>query len=347
MECSAPINHLSATYTLKQVLGKGREERWHYVEEIFKAQITPLYGLNESILSNVLNGSYRCRVVYSGEAPSGLLIYDKAIESVKNAKRCLEVKVFHITESENEDKPLSSYVLKQIIRDAKDFKASSIAIRIPNQLADSINFFKQHQFEAIPTDDQNNQLLELFMEKTPASTLRSPLDPPNNKRQREEDEKNHVPKRIPFRIPIPGQENSEYKRQKTSSESPSNHLSHGVQNGQRQKPKLTTTTIQKKYLEMIRNGRKTIEGRVKSGMFGNLNEGQNIQFFCQEEKVLCQITKVNVYNSFAEMLDHEDYRKCIPDTFSSEDAVRIYNSIKSYPERAATYGVVAIHLRKI
>lgn len=70
-----------------------------------------------------------------------------------------------------------------------------------------------------------------------------------------------------------------------------------------------------------------------------------IKFFGGPYSVLCEVTKLVVYKSFREMLEKEGFKKCVNEAKSLEDAVRIYDSIPSFKERAAQSGVVAIHLK--
>ncbi len=115
-------------------------------------------------------------------------------------------------------------------------------------------------------------------------------------------------------------------------------------------PRQLEATLKKIYVDMIKRGTKTIEGRIHSGMFSNLQIGQFIRFFHtgrESGEVVCQITNLNTYNSFKEMLETEGYKPCLPEAPSLERAISTYHSIPSFTERAARSGVVAIHLKKI
>jgi ASC-1-like (ASCH) protein len=115
-------------------------------------------------------------------------------------------------------------------------------------------------------------------------------------------------------------------------------------------PKPMEATLKKIYVDMIKRGTKTIEGRINSGMFSNLREGQLARFFYSGRdsgEVTCEITKVNKYRSFEEMLTTEGYQPCLPDARSLQDAITTYDRIPTFTERARRSGVVAIHLKKI
>jgi ASC-1-like (ASCH) protein len=107
----------------------------------------------------------------------------------------------------------------------------------------------------------------------------------------------------------------------------------------------------KKYIDLIIDGIKTIEGRVDTGVYSNLRVGQKVRFFCIDVhnggEVSCTITKINKYTSFAEMLQQEEYKLCLPQIASIEEGVKIYNDIPNYKERAVLFGVLAIHIKKV
>jgi ASC-1-like (ASCH) protein len=106
-------------------------------------------------------------------------------------------------------------------------------------------------------------------------------------------------------------------------------------------------SLRKIYVDAIKNGSKTIEGRINSGFFKTLKSGQTVKFFSKEGNVTCKIVKIAFYKSFKEMLETEGFKNCIPEVNSLEDAVKIYDSIPGYSFKANKFGVLAIHLEKI
>lgn len=99
------------------------------------------------------------------------------------------------------------------------------------------------------------------------------------------------------------------------------------------------------YLKPILDGRKTIEGRINNGPFQRLKEGNFIRFHCQSTEAYCLVTKVTKYSSFAEMLQTEGIKPCLPDVNSLQEGIRIYDSIPGYADKANRFGVLAIHIR--
>ena len=109
-------------------------------------------------------------------------------------------------------------------------------------------------------------------------------------------------------------------------------------------------TLRRRYIELIKSGEKTTEGRINSGGFRKLNEGDRVIFFDGKEQsvnVLCEIIGIGRYKSFTEMLAKEGFKTMIPDAKSLDEAVSIYNRIPSYPERAKKNGVLALRIKVV
>ena len=102
----------------------------------------------------------------------------------------------------------------------------------------------------------------------------------------------------------------------------------------------------------IKNREKTIEGRIKKGLFNHIYLGEIIHFVCNKTNMKCsaKITKINTYNSVYEFLKNEKINKIIPycnsyDINNHFDyALNIYK--KHYGEKLnnKSYKFVAIHI---
>lgn len=60
-------------------------------------------------------------------------------------------------------------------------------------------------------------------------------------------------------------------------------------------------TLQKQYLDLIKTGHKTVEGRINSGGFSNLQIGSKVKFFegrNPKNFVVCEILEVNLFCRF-------------------------------------------------
>lgn len=111
-----------------------------------------------------------------------------------------------------------------------------------------------------------------------------------------------------------------------------------------------SATLMKKYIHQIRDGGKTIEGRINTGMFLRFKAGETVRFFYTSnpsDDVTCRIVKVAAFSNFPEMLEKEGFQKCLTDIRTLSEAIRIYDNIPGYKEKAARFGVLAIHLEVI
>lgn len=105
--------------------------------------------------------------------------------------------------------------------------------------------------------------------------------------------------------------------------------------------------LKNEYLQLIQQGLKTIEGRIRSGMFLKMKAGDSIRFFNQRAEVTCTIRRITTYETFAKMLQTEGVQKCLPNVATIQKAISIYDSIPGYKEKASHYGVLAIEIAPI
>ena len=89
-----------------------------------------------------------------------------------------------------------------------------------------------------------------------------------------------------------------------------------------------TVYINARAFQNIINREKTIEGRIKKGLFNDLFVGEIIAFICNKTKSKCvaKITKINTYNSVFEFLKNETICKIIPCCDEFHDALNIYKN---------------------
>jgi len=113
-------------------------------------------------------------------------------------------------------------------------------------------------------------------------------------------------------------------------------------------PKVFThsVTLKQQYIRQIKNGSKTVEGRINSGMFLKFRAGDEVRFFCNTDEVTCRVTKITSYNSFRDMLEATGVENCLADVRSLEEGVRIYDNIPGYAAKARQFGVLAIHIER-
>ncbi|KXZ48348.1 hypothetical protein GPECTOR_28g755 [Gonium pectorale] len=117
-----------------------------------------------------------------------------------------------------------------------------------------------------------------------------------------------------------------------------------------------------RYLELIRSGAKTVEGRIRVGKWADVVPGDLFRFFSNEqppppagpaaanppptvEPALCVATSVRQYDSFRAMLEGEGLQACLPGCGGVEEGVEVYRGIPGYREREGSDGVVAVGVR--
>lgn len=106
-------------------------------------------------------------------------------------------------------------------------------------------------------------------------------------------------------------------------------------------------TLRKEYFSMIKNGLKTIEGRVNTRMFSGMAQGDRITFICGPSRLPCLVKGNRTYASFREMLEQEGVQKCLPNAASLDEAVAVYHRIPGYQDKAHRFGVAAIEIEVI
>lgn len=101
--------------------------------------------------------------------------------------------------------------------------------------------------------------------------------------------------------------------------------------------------LYRRYFDLVADGRKTIEVRVRYPNLRTLAPGDHIRFVCGRDECLTRVTRVAVYNSFEQMIDAEGPAKVNPDSPRDQQLAsirRIYG-----PEKEAL-GVLAIEIER-
>ena len=99
------------------------------------------------------------------------------------------------------------------------------------------------------------------------------------------------------------------------------------------------------YFGFVKDGTKTIEGRINKNLYKELKSGDEILVFNNDEtnSVQVQVKDIRTYSSFLEMLEKENFKKILPDTNSASEGVKIYKRFYT-PEQEKQFGVIAIKI---
>jgi len=136
-----------------------------------------------------------------------------------------------------------------------------------------------------------------------------------------------------------------YLKYKLKYKSTKKILNNKIVGGKKNKPNYTEH-VSEPWFSFIKIGLKTVEGRLNKGRFEEMKVGQIVEWKnndFSERTVLTKIIAKNKYASFAEYLNKEKLRKCLPGFDTNKEGVDVYYKYYS-KEKEEQYGIVAIHL---
>ena len=109
--------------------------------------------------------------------------------------------------------------------------------------------------------------------------------------------------------------------------------------------------------DLIKSGKKTVEGRKNNEKYQEYKVGDYINFYCDKQRgcrkkeyLLTKITKINKYKTVEEYLRTETLKKALPCVKTIKEGVKLYNLFSSQSERNALrkkYGhsFLGIHIK--
>lgn len=98
--------------------------------------------------------------------------------------------------------------------------------------------------------------------------------------------------------------------------------------------------IKNKYYKYIKEGKKTIDGRLNRGKYAKLKKGDILYF----NDICTKINKIVKYDNFKDMLNNEEVKNIFPDMLHKNEGLNIYNKFYTDFDQEL-FGVVAIHLK--
>lgn len=101
--------------------------------------------------------------------------------------------------------------------------------------------------------------------------------------------------------------------------------------------------LEEEFLEAIKRGEKTVEGRVKDDKRARIRPGDKILF---NRRLLVEVVDVREYDSFEDMLREEGLDRVLPGVGSIEEGVRVYRRFYS-TGKEKMFGVLAIEVRPL
>jgi ASC-1-like (ASCH) protein len=102
------------------------------------------------------------------------------------------------------------------------------------------------------------------------------------------------------------------------------------------------------YFTFVKNGQKTIEGRIKKGWYRFVKPGDHIIVYNEEETdcVEVLVKGVRTYASIRKMLEQESIKKLLPNIETVGQGIEIYKQFYT-DEQQDEFGVVAIEVEII
>jgi ASC-1-like (ASCH) protein len=106
---------------------------------------------------------------------------------------------------------------------------------------------------------------------------------------------------------------------------------------------MNSINVQQPYFDFIKNGQKTIEGRIRKDKFASIVEGDVIKICCDGQFITAYILGVRRYTSFYHYLYCEGLAKTLPNIDNINKGCNVYRKFYTY-EQEKKFGIVAIEL---
>jgi ASC-1-like (ASCH) protein len=304
---------------------------------IFKSALSPLLAKPDHVLEKIEKGRYHTQLFFSDaeqKSLSAMFSIDSRPFKYAGIEGAMRIHFVHSVGRDLERPTLAKAIDYAIAKHAQ----AILFVLTPSarNLSHTLN---QLQFSNLEEHERFNVMIH----KDP-SQLKAALEKPNE--QADAAAKRPAAARAPSRAPVPIPSPIQAPRASAPPPPPSlNRVAADSAIPERWK----ASTLMKKYLYMIRNGSKPVEGRINRGMFAarGLQVGMGMRFFYQQnanDDVQCVIKGVKTFRTFREMLEHYGWQKCVPDARGLEDAVQIYARIPGYARKESESGVIGIEL---
>lgn len=96
----------------------------------------------------------------------------------------------------------------------------------------------------------------------------------------------------------------------------------------------------------VKAGLKTIEGRLNSPRFKDLEPGNYITFYYNQDNVRVKVVKLEAYKNFDIMLKRVNLNKLNPKAEKQEEIIKVYRKPTGFytEEKEKEHGVLAIYM---
>jgi ASC-1-like (ASCH) protein len=108
--------------------------------------------------------------------------------------------------------------------------------------------------------------------------------------------------------------------------------------------KIVQINVQEPYLGYLKDGTKTIEGRLNKGKFKEIKVGDILEISGNTKQF--NVTGKRNYKTFLEMVTAEGFEKVIPDKTNETDAANVYYKFFT-KDQENEFGVLAIEIELV
>ncbi|QQR77131.1 MAG: GNAT family N-acetyltransferase [Candidatus Moraniibacteriota bacterium] len=107
---------------------------------------------------------------------------------------------------------------------------------------------------------------------------------------------------------------------------------------------MRTIRIKRKFFDLIKSGRKTLEVRVGYPTISRIQVGEQINLVTHTESLVVRVNAIRQYASFDAMIAKEPFKNIAPDASSREELLVLLKNI--YPANKEKLGVIVLELNK-
>jgi ASC-1-like (ASCH) protein len=102
------------------------------------------------------------------------------------------------------------------------------------------------------------------------------------------------------------------------------------------------------YFSFVRDGVKTVEGRLNKGKYSQIKPGDQIivQSLDESESFAVVVVDARKYPTIKDMLESEDLSKLLPDKKTLQEALEVYREFYT-EDQEKEFGAVAIQVRLV
>lgn len=292
------------------------------VEKNFRKTAEFAYGSTPNVLSSIREGKeFICEMLVQKDTPKAFMIYRRTLDPHSG----LDLKQFTLLDQgDNSSVALDVQMLEHLKAIAYARFAQNIST-VTNSDKEA-EFFQRHGFKLEHQKTTRGAALT-----TTGYRLRMDLErideastqPPEKRRRIEE-------------------RTAEFYRGEANSRS-----SVGAMDDYSDFPSIERCPLRREYVEQIRSGEKTYEGRVRTAAFRSYKAGMSVCWFAGPVEVLTRIVSINHFYNFEQMIRTIGYKKLLPRVRSEMEAINAYYQIPGYAEKVQRSGAVAFELEVI